>query len=136
MSVAGGVIGAVSALVGIGGGTLTVPFLVWHRVEMVKAVGTSSACGSAHRRGRGPGFRGRGMGRGRLAAGATGYLYWPALGGVVAASVLTAPVGAWLAHKLPVAVLKRVVRGAVAGCRREAVAELSLKEYPTANERE
>lgn len=107
MTAAGGVIGAVSALVGIGGGTMTVPFLVWHRVEMVKAVGTSSACGLPIALAGAVGFAVMGWGNANLPEGSTGYLYWPALLGVVAASVLTAPIGAWLAHNLPVAVLKR-----------------------------
>src|SRR3546814_12298664 len=45
MSAAGTGIGAVSALVGIGGGSMTVPLLVWRGVVAVRAVGTSSACG-------------------------------------------------------------------------------------------
>jgi len=107
MGLAGGVIGTVSALVGIGGGTMTVPFLVWHRVEMVKAVGTSSACGLPIAVAGALGFMLVGWERIGLPPGATGYLYWPALIGVMVASVMTAPAGAWLAHNLPVAVLKR-----------------------------
>ena len=38
-------IGAISSLVGIGGGSLTVPWLLWHRVRAQSAVGTSAACG-------------------------------------------------------------------------------------------
>src|SRR5690606_28914701 len=45
MSAAGTGIGAVSAVVGIGGGSLTVPLLVWRGVVPVRAVGTSAACG-------------------------------------------------------------------------------------------
>ena len=45
LGVAGVVIGAVSAVVGIGGGSLTVPLLVSRGVATVRAVGTSSACG-------------------------------------------------------------------------------------------
>lgn len=108
MGAAGGVIGTVSALVGIGGGTMTVPFLAWHRVEMVKAVGTSSACGLPIALAGALGFAVMGWGEPSLPPVSTGYLYWPALLGVAAASVLTAPIGAWLAHSLPVAVLKRV----------------------------
>ena len=47
ISAAGSVIGAVSAVVGIGGGSMTVPLLVWRGVQPVRAVGTSSACGVA-----------------------------------------------------------------------------------------
>ena len=49
MSAAGGGIGVLSALVGIGGGSMTVPLLVWRGVKPVRAVGTSSACGVAKR---------------------------------------------------------------------------------------
>src|SRR5690606_14893484 len=45
MAAAGGGIGAVSAVVGIGGGSMTVPLLVWRGVQPVRAVGTSSGCG-------------------------------------------------------------------------------------------
>jgi len=45
LGIAGFVIGAVSAVLGIGGGTLTVPFLLWHRVDIRNAVGTAAACG-------------------------------------------------------------------------------------------
>lgn len=108
MSAAGSVIGAVSALVGIGGGTMTVPYLVWHRVEMVKAVGTSSACGFPIALAGALGFAAMGWDETALPPGATGYLYWPALLGVASASVLTAPLGARLAHALPVSVLRRI----------------------------
>lgn len=42
---AGGLIGLVSALVGIGGGTLTTPFLLWYRLGLRRAIATSAACG-------------------------------------------------------------------------------------------
>ena len=45
MLFAGGVIGTLSTILGIGGGTLTVPFLIWCHVDIRKAVATSSACG-------------------------------------------------------------------------------------------
>lgn len=43
--IGGGIIGSVSAIVGIGGGTLTVPFLHWHKINIKNAVATSAACG-------------------------------------------------------------------------------------------
>lgn len=108
MGLAGTVIGAVSALVGIGGGTLTVPFLMWHRVPAVNAVATSSACGLPIAIAGAFGFVVMGWMEAALPSAATGYLYWPALAGIAAASVVTAPLGAWLAHRLPVPVLKRL----------------------------
>ena len=107
LSGAGSVIGAMSALVGIGGGTLTGPFLMWHRVPAVNAVATSSACGLPIAIAGTLGFVVMGWADPALPPGATGYLYWPAAAGIVAASVFTAPAGAWLAHRLPVPALKR-----------------------------
>ena len=42
---AGGVIGSISALVSIGGGSLTVPYLTWCNVPLKNAIGTSAAVG-------------------------------------------------------------------------------------------
>ncbi|MFO7857335.1 MAG: sulfite exporter TauE/SafE family protein [Ectothiorhodospiraceae bacterium] len=96
LAAAGAVIGALSALVGIGGGTLTVPFLSWAGMAMRRAVGTSAACGLPIAAAGAAGFM------------LTGYVYWPAVGGLAAASVLVAPVGARLAHRLPGALLQRL----------------------------
>lgn len=108
MFAAGGVIGGISSLVGIGGGSLTVPFLVWHRVPMVGAVGTSSACGLPIAIAGALGFFVTGFGHSALPPGATGYLYWPAIFGIVVTSFFLTSVGAMLAHRLPVKTLKRV----------------------------
>ena len=105
---AGGVIGAVSSIVGIGGGSLTVPWLSWHRIPMVNAVATSSACGLPIAVAGALGFAWTGWGKLALPVFSTGYLYWPAIGGIVVTSYLLTPVGARLAHQLPVAVLRRV----------------------------
>ncbi|UCE90313.1 MAG: sulfite exporter TauE/SafE family protein [Pseudomonadota bacterium] len=105
---AGGVIGTVSAIVGIGGGTLTVPFLVWCNVAMRNAVATSSACGLPIAVAGAIGFVVAGWNQAALPDWSTGYVYWPAFAGIVAASVVFAPLGAWLAHQLPAQTLKRV----------------------------
>jgi hypothetical protein len=107
MTAAGGVIGTVSSIIGIGGGTLTVPFLVWCNVALREAVATSAACGLPIAVAGAAGFVLTGWGNAALPAYATGYLYWPAFAGIVAASVLFAPLGARLAHTLPVASLRR-----------------------------
>jgi len=104
----GTVIGALSGLVGIGGGSLTVPFLTWCSVGIRRAVATSAACGFPIAVAGSVGFVAMGWADARLPPGSTGFLYWPALAGVAAASVLTAPLGARLAHGLPVVALKRV----------------------------
>lgn len=108
MSGAGGIIGAVSAVVGIGGGTMTVPFLAWCNVPMRQAVATSAAVGLPIAVAGAVGFAANGWHQAGLPAGSVGYVYLPALGGVALASVLFAPLGARLAHTLPAAALKRV----------------------------
>jgi hypothetical protein len=105
---AGVVIGAVSALLGIGGGTLTVPWLVWHNVDMRHAVGTSAACGLPIALSGALGFIAVGLGQADLPAGSTGFVYWPAVIAISIASVLSAPLGARLAHRLDQARLKKV----------------------------
>lgn len=107
MTTAGGIIGALSAVVGIGGGTLTTPFLVWCNIELRKAVATSSATGLPIAVAGAIGFALTGWNAPQLPAWSTGYIYWPALAGIAAASALFAPVGARLAHTLPVHVVRR-----------------------------
>lgn len=104
---AGSVIGSISALMGIGGGALSVTYLSWCGVEMRKAVGTSAACGLPIAVSGAASFIVTGWNEAQLPPGATGYVYWPAAGGIVAASVLLAPLGARLAHRLPQKALKR-----------------------------
>ncbi len=104
-------IGAVSALVAIGGGSLTVPFLTWCNVRVQQAIGTSAAVGFPIALGSTLGYIFNGWAAAGLPAGSFGYVYLPALAGVVVASVLVAPYGARTAHRLPVATLKRIFAG-------------------------
>jgi len=108
MTVAGVVIGTVSSVVGIGGGTMTVPFLVWCNVSIRRAVATSSACGLPISIAGAVGFVLTGWSEPGLPPGSTGYLYWPAFAGIAAASLFSAPLGARLTHTLPVDVLRRI----------------------------
>lgn len=104
---AGLVIGTFSALAGIGGGVMTVPFLVWCAVPMRTAVGTAAACTLPVAVAGVIGFVIAGWSAGGAVPWATGYVYWPAVAGIAVASVLTAPLGARLAHTLPVPQLRR-----------------------------
>ena len=101
MSLTGGLIGLVSAVVGIGGGSMTVPFLSATGVEMRKAVATSSACGLPIALAGALSFVFVGWGLEDLPAGSSGYVYWPAALIIVVTSSLFAPLGAALAHRLP-----------------------------------
>lgn len=107
MSGVGSLIGLVSAVVGIGGGTMTVPFLQWSNVAMRQAVATSAACGLPIAVAGAMGFIVTGWNAPVLPPWSSGYLYWPAFVGIVVASMMFAPLGAQLAHRLPGAVLKR-----------------------------
>ena len=107
LAVVGGGIGALSALVGIGGGTLTVPFLGARGLGMRQAVGTSAACGLPIALAGALGFILVGWGREGLPPWSTGFVYWPAVALVLVASIPSAPWGARLAHALPVQGLRR-----------------------------
>lgn len=108
MAATGVVIGMVSAIVGIGGGSLTVPFLSWCNTPIRQAVATSAACGLPIALAGALGFIVTGLNAPHLPAWSLGYVYGPALVGVASASMLTAPLGAKLAHTLPTHSLKKV----------------------------
>lgn len=114
MLVAGGTIGGISAIVGIGGGSLTVPFLMWCNTAIRNAVATSAACGLPIALAGAAGFMITGWGNPELPAWSGGYVYGPALAGIAVATMLFAPLGARLAHTLPTGVLKRVFAGFLA----------------------
>lgn len=101
-------IGAVSSLVGIGGGTLSVPFMIWCNLALHQAIGTSAAIGFPIALAGTAGYLYNGWHAPGLPAYTAGYLYLPALAGIVGASVLTAPLGVRLAHSLPVVRLKKI----------------------------
>jgi uncharacterized membrane protein YfcA len=106
--VAGLGIGVLSALVAIGGGALTVPFLTWCNVKVQNAIGTSSAVGCPIAIGGTLGYIYNGWDNALLPPGSLGYVFLPALLWIVPFSMLAAPLGARTTHRLPVATLKRV----------------------------
>ncbi|MBI3561796.1 MAG: sulfite exporter TauE/SafE family protein [Gammaproteobacteria bacterium] len=107
MGLAGTVIGTASSIIGIGGGTLTVPFLLWCNVVMQRAVATASACGLPIAIAGALSYVATGVNAQGLPAYATGYVYWPAVLGITFSSVVIAPLGAALAHRLPADSLRR-----------------------------
>ena len=100
--------GGVSALIGIGGGSLLVPFLVYRGKSMVQAVGTAAACGFPIALFGALGYAVSGWQQSIQVEYATGYLYWPAFLGIVIFSSLSAPWGAKLAHFVSEKRLKQI----------------------------
>jgi len=101
-------IGGISALVSIGGGMLSVPYLVKQNIDMKKAVGTSSAIGFPLAISGTVGYIVNGYEYTSIETMMLGYIYIPAFLSIAFASYLTAPIGVSLSHKLPVGILKKV----------------------------
>lgn len=96
----GGIIGFISTLVGIGGGTMTVPFLHWFNVSMRNAVATSAACGFPIALIGTLSFIFVSYDHTFSTPYSVGYLKYDAFLFVAASSFLTAPLGARLAHRI------------------------------------
>ncbi len=107
LAAAGLFIGSVSAMLGIGGGTLSVPFLVKCRYAMSRAVAISSACGFPIALAGTACYAVLGWRHSGLPTYSLGYVYLPAFAGIIATSVAFAPLGARLAHHLPAVKLRR-----------------------------
>lgn len=105
---AGAGIGWASAIFGIGGGTLTVPFLSWCNVRMQQAVGTSAACGLPIALAGAAANIATGWNHPDIPQYSLGFIYLPAFVGIVLTSVLCARFGAELAHRLDAVLLKRI----------------------------
>jgi uncharacterized membrane protein YfcA len=103
----GGLIGGVSSLVGIGGGSMSVPFMIWCNIAIHRAIGTSAAIGFPIALAGAFGYVVNGLSV-PLPPYSLGFVYLPALLGVAAASTVTAPLGAKLAHSLPIDKLKKI----------------------------
>jgi uncharacterized membrane protein YfcA len=104
----GGGIGLVSSMVGAGGAFLSVPFMTACNIGIRNCVATSAALGLPIAVAGTIGFIVAGLGEHGLPPHTVGYVYVPALLAIVAASVLSAPMGARAAHRWPVKKLKRV----------------------------
>ncbi|MGL5250303.1 MAG: sulfite exporter TauE/SafE family protein [Enterovibrio sp.] len=105
----GTVIGVVASLAGIGGGSLTVPYLNYHGVAMRKAIGTSSLCGMFLAFFGMSSFIAFGLKSTLpLPKFSVGYVYLPALVGIVSTSMITTRLGAKLASHLPTTTIKRL----------------------------
>lgn len=103
----GGLIGLISSFVGIGGGTLSVPFMTFCNVPIHHAVGTSAAIGFPIAVAGALGYVVGGWGAPDLPSGCLGYVNLMAFAGIAAVSFFTAPIGARISHSLPTSKLKK-----------------------------
>lgn len=109
----GTVIGAISSLIGIGGGTLTTPFLVRQGLTLRRAIGSAAALGIPIAFGASLVFAAPQWTDPAYQAPqwSLGYLYLPAILGVVIGTSISVRAGVWLTHHLPVALLRRGFAG-------------------------
>lgn len=108
LNLTGSVIGTIAAMLGIGGGTLVVPFLSWCNMDVRNAVATSSACGLPTAVAGATTFWLFGMdNQAELPNYSLGYIYLPAFIGISITAVFFAPLGAKLTNKLPVERIKQ-----------------------------
>lgn len=101
------VIGGKSGLLGIGGGAITIPFLNYCNVPMRKASGTSIACTFPIAIVGAISFAITGFHVVTIPY-SIGYVYLPAFFGVAIMSLLFAPVGAALASRIDIVLVKRI----------------------------
>ena len=100
--------GGLSAMIGIGGGALLVPLLTFFSIDMKKAIGCASACGIVIALFGSIGYISSGSAHFALEDGFAGFVYLPALLGIVCTSWFTAPQGAKATSYLPVPLIKKI----------------------------
>jgi len=105
---AGNVIGSISALVSIGGGSITVPYLVWKNIDLKKAIGTSAAIGLPISIAGTLGYIVNGWANTSMDNYTIGYVYLPAVVLISIMSFIVAPYGVKMAHHLAIGILKKL----------------------------
>jgi hypothetical protein len=104
----GVVIGMLSAFFGIGGGSMSVPFMTWNGIPARQAIATSAAIGFPIALSAAIGYIIAGWNVPGLPPWSLGYVALPAFAGIVVASTAAAPFGARLAHRLSETTLRRI----------------------------
>jgi uncharacterized membrane protein YfcA len=93
---------------GGGAAALGVPFLTWCNVGVHRAIGTVAALGFVVAFAGAVGYAISGWGVAGLPPWSVGFVYVPAAVGISVTSMLAAPLGVRLAHRLPPKTLRRV----------------------------
>jgi uncharacterized membrane protein YfcA len=106
----GGLIGSLSAVLGAGGGFLTVPYLERRGYRLQQAVGCSAACGFPIAVAGALGYIVAGWNL-HIAPGTIGYIHWPGLLVISLASVIAAHFGATTSHRIGTDKLRWVMGG-------------------------
>jgi uncharacterized membrane protein YfcA len=101
-------VGAISALVSVGGGAMNVPYLLSQRLEMKRAVGTSAAFGFPIAFAGLIGYLINGWDNTNLDQLILGYVYLPAVVIIALTSYFMAPIGANYANRIPTKQLKKL----------------------------
>ncbi|WP_448546707.1 sulfite exporter TauE/SafE family protein [Thalassotalea fusca] len=99
--------GFLSSLMGISGGAILVPTLTYYSMSIRLAIGTATVCGFVVATFGALGFVLTGLDQDNLPPWSVGYIYLPALLGMVTTSFVFAPLGVKWAAKLPVRTLKK-----------------------------
>ena len=107
MGASGSLIGGISALFGIGGGTLSVPLLTFFGIKIHQAVGTAAACGLPVAIGATLAYSTATIDGLSRPEGSVGFVFLPALLGIIIASLPCARLGALLAHRANAQKLRR-----------------------------
>lgn len=109
----GALVGIISGLVSAGGAFLTMPFMIMCGVPVRTAIGTGATLGIPVAAIGTVGYVISGWGAAGLPPWSFGFVNLLAFAGIVAISVLIAPYGARVAHRLPVITLKRIFAGSL-----------------------
>lgn len=99
--------GTIASLMGMAGGAILIPTLTYFGMPLRHCIGIATVCGVMVALFGSAGYIISGLDNNLLPAWSLGYVYLPALLGVVLTSSLLAPVGVKFATKLPVQTLKK-----------------------------
>ncbi|HEY3299201.1 MAG TPA: sulfite exporter TauE/SafE family protein [Methylophilaceae bacterium] len=105
----GGFVGLISSLLGIGGGTVSVPVLMYLKMPTRRAIGTSAAIGLPISIIGTISYIFTGWHIPQLPTYSLGFVYMPAFFGIALGSLFTTQLGVRLAHHLPIKILKKLL---------------------------